>query len=173
MFEVVGEFLVLVSIVDGEFEFAFFGPQNDGLPFHAADHVEGSLGLAAQGHLEQVVLHASLHGFAQLAGDFKVAVRRAEAFDALVGPLVVVVFDPEPDPFPGRLEALELGAGQELLTDALPEALDLAQGHGVMRPGFEVSDAALAQLGFEPGGAPPGGVLAAVVGEHLLGRVVL
>jgi hypothetical protein len=56
LFEVVDEFLVFVSIVDGEFEFSFFGPKDDRLPFHAADHVEGSLGLTAQGHLQQVVL---------------------------------------------------------------------------------------------------------------------
>jgi hypothetical protein len=39
----------------------------------------------------------------------------------------------------------------------------------MMGPAFEVSDAILAQFGFEPAGAPPGGVLAAVIGEHLLG----
>jgi len=51
-------------MVDGEFEFSFFGPENDGLPFHAADHVEGSFGAAAQGHLQEVVLDAGLDGFA-------------------------------------------------------------------------------------------------------------
>src|SRR6516225_2683038 len=45
LFEVVDEFLILVSIVDRKFEFSFFGPEDDRLTFHAADHVEGRLGL--------------------------------------------------------------------------------------------------------------------------------
>src|ERR1041385_689823 len=43
LFEVIDEFFVFVSIVDREFEFSFFGPEDNRLPFHAADHVEGSL----------------------------------------------------------------------------------------------------------------------------------
>jgi hypothetical protein len=92
--------LVLVSIVDREFEFAFFGPENDGLPFHAADHVEGGLGLTAQSQFQQVVFDARFDGLAQLAGDLKEAVRGTKPFDALMRPLVIVVFDPETDPFP-------------------------------------------------------------------------
>ena len=172
MFEVVGEFFIFVSIVNREFEFSFFGAKYNGLPFQAADHVEGSLGLAAQGHLQQVFLDAGLDGFAQFAGDLKEAVRRTKTFDALVGPLVVVIFDPEPDPLPGRFETFELRPGQELLPDRLPEALDLAERHRVMGPGFEMSDAALLEFRLEAGRAPPAGVLPAVVGEHLLGRVV-
>lgn len=101
MFKVVGEFFVFGSIIDREFEFAFFGPQNDRLPFHPADHIEGSLGLAAQRHLQQVFFDACFHGLAQFGGDFEVAIRRAEAFDALVRPLVIIILDPEPDPFAG------------------------------------------------------------------------
>ncbi len=87
--------------------------------------------------------------------------------------LVVVVFDPKADPLAGRFEALELSPGQELLPDGLPEALDFSERHGVMRTGLEVSDARLFEFGLEAAGAAPGGVLAAVVGEHLFGRVVL
>jgi hypothetical protein len=90
----------LGSIINREFEFAFFGPQNDRLAFHAADHIEGSFGLTAQRHLQQVFFNACFHGFAQLGGDFKIAVGRAKTFDALVRPLVIVVFDPEPDALP-------------------------------------------------------------------------
>jgi hypothetical protein len=92
--------LVLVSIVDAEFEFAFFGPQNNGLTFHAADHVEGGFGLAAQSHLQQVFLDARLDGFAQFGGDLKIPVRRTQPFDALVRAFVVIIFDPKADPFP-------------------------------------------------------------------------
>jgi len=172
LFEVVGEFLVLVSIVDRKFEFTFFGPEDDGLTFHAADHVEGRLGLAAQGQLQQVFLDAGLDGFAQLGGDLKEAVGRAKTFDALVGPLVVVILDPEPDAFARRVEAFELGPGEELLPDAFPEALDLAQRHGVMRPGLEVVRPVLFHLGLKPSNAAPIDVLPTVVGEHLFGRLV-
>ena len=78
------------------------------MPFHAADHVEGSFGLAAQGHLQQVFLNTGLDGFAQLTGHFKEAVCRAKAFDALVGPLVIIILDPKANALAGRIEALEL-----------------------------------------------------------------
>ena len=128
--------------------------------------------MAAQGQLQQVFLDAHFDGFAQLSSDFEEAVRRAKTFDALVRPLVVVVTDPEPDPFPGRLETLELSAGEELLPDAFPEALDLAQGHRVVRPGLEVVRPVLFHLGLKPSNAAPIDVLPTVVGEHLFGRLV-
>ena len=99
LLEVVGEFLILVSIVDREFEFAFFGPEDDGLTFHAADHVEGRLGLATQRQLQEVFFNPGFDGFAQLRGDFEEAVGGAKTFDALVRPLVIIVFDPEADAF--------------------------------------------------------------------------
>jgi hypothetical protein len=117
LLEVVDEFFVFVSIVDREFEFSFFGPQDHRLAFHAADHVEGSLGLSAQGQFQEVVLDAGLEGLAQLGGDFEITVRRAESFDTLVGPFVIVVFDPEFNALASRVETLELGASQELLPD--------------------------------------------------------
>ena len=172
MFEVVDEFFVFVSIVDREFEFSFFGPKNDRLPFHAADHVEGSFGLAAQGHLQQVFLDPCLDGFAQLGGDLKEAVRGAETFDALMRPLVIIIFDPEADSLPGRFEAVELSPGKKLLPDRFPEAFDFSQSHGMMRPGFEVVGSVLFHLRLEAGGAPPVDVFPTIVGEHFLGRLI-
>jgi hypothetical protein len=125
LLKVVDEFFVFVSIVDREFEFSFLGPEDHRLAFHAADHVEGGFGFTTQRHLQQVFLDARFDGFAQLGGDLKKAVRRAEAFNALVRPLVVVVAKPEADPFPGRFETLELSARKELLPDGLPEPFDL------------------------------------------------
>jgi hypothetical protein len=172
--EVIDQFLFLVLFVaDAEFEFALLGPEHDGLAVHAADHVEGGLEFAAQGQFQEVFLDAGFDGFAQSGLDLEEAVGGAKAFDALVRPLVVIVFDPDFDAFPGRVEAVELGAAQELRPDAFPEPLDLAQGHGVMGPAFEVGDVILLELGFEAAGAAPGGVLASVVGEHLLGRTEL
>jgi hypothetical protein len=164
--------LILVSIVDGEFEFAFFGPENHRLPFHAADHIEGGFGLAAQRHLQQVFLNAGLDGVAERRSNFEEAIRGTEPFNALMRPLVVVIFDPEFDAFPGGVEALELGAGEELLPDGFPEPFNLPQGHGMMRTGFEVVGAVLFHLGLEAGGAPPVDELPTVIGEHLFGRLI-
>ena len=156
-----------------EFEFSFFGAQNDRLAFHAADHVKRSARLAAQSHLQEVLLDAGLHGFAQLGLDLEETVRRTQAFDALVRTLVIVIFDPELDALTGRFKALELGALKELLPEGGPEALDLAQGHGMVRPGFEMRHPVFLEFGLEARSAAPGGVLPAVVGEHFLGRLEL
>lgn len=43
----------------------------------------------------------------------------------------------------------------------------------MLRPRLKVGDMILFQFGFEPAGAAPTGILPAVVGEHLLGRLIL
>jgi hypothetical protein len=88
-------------------------------------------------------------------------------------PPVVVVLHPQPHPFAGRLETVKLRSHQELLPDGLPEAFDLAQGHGMMRPTFEVADPILAQLRLEAGGPSPTAVLASLIREHFFGHAVL
>jgi hypothetical protein len=163
----------LFSIVDREFEFSFFGPEDDRLPFHAADHVEGSFGFSAQSHFQQVLFDPCFHGLAQLRGDLEVTVRRTKAFDALVRPLVIIVFDPKPDALTRRIEAFELGTREELLPDRFPKALDLAERHRVLRPGFEVVRAVLFHLGLETGSAAPVHILAPVVSEHLFRWLIL
>ena len=173
LLEVVHEFFIFGSIFDGEFEFTFFGPEDDGLSFHAANHIEGSLGLTAQSHLQEVFFDPSFNGFAQDGGDFEEAIGRAKAFDALMRTLVVVVFNPEPDALARGVEAFELSTGEEILPDGLPEALDFAQRHRMMRPGFEVVRAILLHLGLEAGSAAPVDVLPAIVGQHLLRRLIL
>ena len=173
LLEIIDEFFVFASIFDREFEFAFFGPENNRLTFHAADHVEGRLGFTAQSHLEQVFLDAGLDGFAQLAGDFEETVRGAKAFNALMRPLVIIIFDPQANAFPGRIETFELSTGEELLPNGLPEAFDFAESHGMVRPGFEMVRAILFHLRLEASGAAPVDVLTPVVGEHLLGRLIL
>ena len=157
-------------VADTEFEFALLGPEHDGLTVHATDHVERGLGFAAQGQFQEVFLDAGLDGFAQDRLDLKEAIRRADAFNALVRSLVVVILNPEFDPLAGGVETVELGAGQKLLPDAFPEPLDLAQSHGMLRAALEVGYPVLLEFGLEPAGAAPGRVLAAIVGEHLLGR---
>src|SRR5215203_2929892 len=105
--------------------------------------------------------------------DLKKAIRRTEPADALVRAPVVIIADPEFDAFPRRLKTLELRALQELLPNARPEALDLAQCHGMMRPRFDMRDAVLAHLRFEAAHPAPARVLAPIIGEHLLGRLIL
>ena len=169
--EVINQFLFLVLfITDAEFEFALLGPQHDRLAIHATDHVEGSLGFAAQGQFQEVFLNARLDGFAQCRLDLEEAVGRADAVDALMRPLVVVIFNPEFDPFTGRVEAVELRPGQELLPNAFPEPFDLAQSHGMVRTALEVGHPILFEFGLEAAGAAPRRILTAIVGEHLFGR---
>ncbi len=136
---------------------------------HAAHHVEGRVGTAPEGHFQHVLANALFEGLAQLVLDFEEAVRRAKAAETLMGTLVIVILDPEADPGAGRLEVIELGAAEELAPNGAPEPLDFAQRHRVVGLGTDVGDAVLGQLHLEAGLAAPGGVLAAVVGEHLLG----
>jgi hypothetical protein len=131
------------------------------------------LGFATQGQLQQVFLNACFDGFAQLGLDLEEAVRRAKPFNALIGPLVVVVFDPELDPFSSRFETVELGPHQKLLPDGGPEPFDLAQSHGMLWPTFEVGDVIFFEFSLETTDPTPRGVLTTVVGEHLFGRLIL
>lgn len=172
--EIIDKFLFLVLLIaDTEFEFSFFGAEHDGLAVHASHHVERRLRFAAQRQFQQVFLNAGLDGFAQFGLDLEEAVGGAQAVDALVGPLMVVMFDPEFDPLARRLEAVELGADQEVLPDGGPEPFDLAQRHRVLRPGLEMGHMILFKLRFKAAGAAPTGVLPAVIRQHLLGRLIL
>jgi hypothetical protein len=170
--DVILEFMVggLLLAIDAELEFAFFCPQHNRLSLHAPDHVEGRLGTTAQGHFEDVFPDAFLDGFAQVVLNFKEAVRRAQAADALMGALVVVMLDPQADALAGLLEVVELGAAEELAPDGVPEAFDLAQGHRMMGRGPNMGDAVLGHFVLEAARSAPSRILAAVVGEHLLGN---
>src|SRR5213594_387198 len=168
--EVVAEFLGGLFIGQFEFEFAFLRAQDNRLAVHTADHVKGRARFSTQGHLQEIVFDPGLDGLAQFGLDFEKAVRRAKTGNALVGPLVIVILDPELDALARVLEGIELRAHQEVLPDRGPEALDLAQGHGMLRTRFEVLDAVLAQLRFEARSAAPGGVLPAIVGQHTTWR---
>ena len=173
--EVIFEFFggLFVFIAQTKFKLSLLGAQDDRLAFHPPDHVEGRARGAAQGHLEQVLLDAGFDRLAQLALDLKVAVRRAEPTDALVGLAMVVIADPELDAFARRFEALELRADQKILPERGPEALDLAEGHRVLRARFEMGNALLFHLRFKARCPAPGGILWPAIGEHLLGRLIL
>lgn len=100
---------MVLLIADRQFEFALLGAEHDRLAVHPPDHVEGRLGLAAQGQFQQVFLDALFNGFAQLRLDLEEAVGGAKALDALMRPLVVVVFNPQLDPLARRIKTVELG----------------------------------------------------------------
>ena len=89
-------------------------------------------------------MQATLNNLAQFLGNGKEAIGRTQPLQRLMRPPVVVVLHPQPNPLAGRLEAVELGALQKLLPDGFPEAFDLAQGHGVMRPALQVVHSILA-----------------------------
>jgi hypothetical protein len=114
--EVIDQFLFVFTI-NAQLEFSFFCPQHDRLSFHTSHHVERGSGHSAQGHFQHVFGHACRHRFAQFGGHLEVAISRAHPADALVRSLVVVVSDPQPDPFSCRFKTIERGPGQKLLPD--------------------------------------------------------
>jgi hypothetical protein len=159
--------------IDEHLHAALLRPDHHRLLAQPSHHVERAARLPPQRQLQHVVLQAALDDLPQLLGDGKEAIGGTQPLQGLVGPPVVVVLHPEPDPLAGRLEAVELRAHQELLPDGFPEAFDLAQRHGVVRAALEVVHPILPQLRLEPGGPAPARVLAALIGEHLLGHAVL
>ena len=81
--------------------------------------------------------------------------------------LVVVIVNPVLQPTAGIRERGEHGFLEKLPPDRLPEALDLAQRHRVLRRTADMLHALLSQHLLEPRLPTPGHELAAVVGENL------
>jgi hypothetical protein len=162
---------LLTFSVHQHLHFALLRTDHHGLLPHPAYHIEGALRLAPKRHLQDIVRDSLLEGLSKLGMDLEIPVRRAEAPDPLVRPTVVVIFYPEPGTGPCGLEAVELGPAQEIHEDRLPESLDFSKGLGMVGTGLEVVDPVLLQLRLEFRGAPPVGVLAAVVRQHLLGGI--
>jgi hypothetical protein len=153
-------------------DFTLFGADHHRLPAHATDHVKRIHRTAAKRKLQRVFLNTLCKGLFQLVLDLKKPVGRAQPPDALMRTLVVVILDPEGTSLHRLLEAVELGPLQELAKDGFPEPLYFTQSHRMVRTGADVMDPILFHLSLKAGFAPPVGVLAAVVGEHLLGNPV-
>ena len=153
-------------------ELAGFHLHHERLFAHPAHHVERRLRLSPQGQFLDVVLNTLLNDLPERLLNDKEPIRRTHALQTLMGPLVVVVFHPQPDALPRLLEGGELRTAQELLPDRLPEPLDLAQCHRVMRLAADVVDVVLLEFHLEPRLASPRGILPPVVGEHFLGHAV-
>ena len=159
--------------IDEHLHLPLLGTDDHRLLAHPPHHVEGTARMPSQRQFQHIVLDAALNDLAQLLGNGKEAIGRTQPLQGLMGPPMVVVLHPQPNPFAGRLEAVKLGALQKLLPDGFPEAFDLAQGHGMMRPTLNVVHPILAQLRLEAGGPTPARVLASLIGEHLFGHAVL
>jgi hypothetical protein len=154
-------------------DLALLGPDHNRLAAHAPDHVEGVYWAAPEGELQGILLEPLFDCLPQVGCDLEEAVRRAQAPDPLVGPLVVVILDPDGGALERLLEAVKLRPLEELPQQRLPEALDLAKGHRVVGPGTDVLDPLFLQLLLEAGLPPPVRVLPAVIGQHLLGDPVV
>lgn len=159
--------------VNKHFHLPLLGTDDHRLLPHPAHHVKRTLRLPSQCQFQHVVLNAALDDLAQLLGNGKESIGRAQTLQGLMGPPVIVVLHPQPHPFAGRLEAVKLCALEKLLPDGLPEAFDLAQGHGMMRPALDVANPIFPQFGLETRGPAPARVLSPLIGQHLLGHTVL
>lgn len=163
----------LVGAVDLHLDLAFLGAQHDGLFAEPADHVERTLRRAAQRQLLHVVRDAALDHRPQFFRDGEEPIRRAQPVETLVRTFVIVELHPPAHALLRLLEAVELGALQKLLPDRLPEPLDFAERHRMMRLAAEMMHPVFAQFLLEARLPAPRGVLPAIVGEHLLGHAVL
>jgi len=164
---------LLFLAINEHLHFALLGTDDHGLLPPPPHHVERAARLPPQRQFQHVLLHAALDGLPQFLGDGKEPAGRTQPLQGLVRPLMVVVLHPQPHPLACGLEAIELRSHQELLPDRLPEPFDLAQGHGMMGPAFDVVDPILAQLHLETGRTAPTAVLAALIREHFFGHAVL
>ena len=140
---------------------------------HAANHVERLKRLAPPSQFLHIGRHAPFDGRPHLLLNGEEPVSRREPVQTLVRTFVIVVLHPPGDPGTRLLEGLEAGLFQELILECLPEPLDLAQRHGMMRGTADMKDVILLQLLLELRLPAPTGVLPPVVGQHLLGRAVL
>ncbi len=112
--------------IDEHLHLPLLGTNDHGLLTHPSHHVERTARLPPQRQFEHVLLNAALDDLAQLLGNGKEAIGWTQPLQGLMRPPVVVMLHPQPNPLAGRLEAVELGAHQELLPKGFPEAFDLA-----------------------------------------------
>jgi hypothetical protein len=146
-----------------------FGSDRQVLISEPADQVEGLLHRLLLGLAQGVGLNVLLDGCPHLGCRAEVAVRRHQTTEPLVRPLEVVALDEE------RQSSLTVGevrkhrATEKLVPQGLPEALDLSQGLGMLRPALDVTDSVLPQPLLEERLAPPGRVLSSLIRQDFLG----
>jgi hypothetical protein len=133
----------------------------------SSHHVERPLGTAVQRDLFGVVLHALLDHLTQMLLNVKKSVGRTDPLDPLVRPLMIVIANPETDPFPCFLQPLKARMAEELIPDALPEPLHFAQRLRMMGRTANVMDPITLQFFRELALPAPTGILPPVVRQHL------
>lgn len=136
---------------------------------HLAHQEHRSSWLFSQRQVQLVAAHGLFQGRSHLVRDTKKPVRWHHAVDALVGPEVVVVGDEMAEPFLGFREVLGLHAVPKLFTHRGPKPFGLSHGLWVVSSRHHVLDALPYQQFLEIPFAPPGEILAALVGQHFLG----
>jgi hypothetical protein len=110
-------FLLAGSVVHQHLDFALLRPDDHALAAHAAYHIKRIHRPAPKSQFQHVLLDAPLQGLFQVVGDLEKSVGRAQAADALVRALVIVILDPESRPLHRLLEAVELRPLEELAQD--------------------------------------------------------
>jgi len=138
----------------------------------AAHQIEGLLGGLLLRAPQRVGFDALLDRRAHLRRRPEVAVGGDQSIQGLVRPLEVVALDEEPEPPLAIGKVCEDRAAQEFIPQRLPEALDLAERLGVLRPALDVPDSVLPQPLLEERLPTPGCVLSPLVGQDFLGRPV-
>jgi hypothetical protein len=120
--------------------------------------------LFPQGQQQLIAIHGFFQGRPHLVFHAKKPVRWNHPIDALVGPEVVVMGDEMPKPLLGLRQFLGLNPLPEFLPDRGPKAFRFAHGLGMVGTGYYMLDSFPNQELLEIPLAPPGEVLAALVG---------
>jgi hypothetical protein len=102
-------------------------------PAQLTQKVQRRLGLLAQGQTQGILPAPLPDRFVHVLGDAVEPVRGYCSVDSLVRTLVIVIVNPMLEALASVREGGKRRLLQELPPDGLPEALDLPQGHGVVR----------------------------------------
>ena len=138
-------------IVHQHLDFSLFGPDHHALLPHAAHHIKRVHRTSPKGKFQDVLRHSFLQRLFQVVGDLEEPVGGAQAADTLVGALVIIVRNPEGGSLYRLIEAVKLRTLEEFVLDRLPEPLDFAQRHRMVRTRADVLDAVFFHLPFEAG----------------------
>ena len=132
-----------------------------------AQKIKRRLRLLAQGKPQCVLLASLPCGLLDVLGQAVEPVRGTGTADTLMRSLVVVVGDPMSNPLACVRKGGKKGFLQELLPERLPEPLDLAQCHRMLRCTSNVADPLPLEYLLEPCLTAPGSKLSAVVRQDL------
>jgi hypothetical protein len=143
--------------------------QRHGLITELPEEVDRFLRRLAQSQRDLARSHARLQRRAHLIFSLEEAIRRHQPVDPLVRTEVVVVRKPVRQSLARLVQILRTRALPKLRANRVPKPLALAQRLGMVRARHHVLDPLALQELSEVALAAPGEVLAALIGEHLLG----